>query len=154
GIARFVGKSKSTSNQAPASVVFPPWRLVRKHETDHGIELPQACPFDDLVAKSSETEADFDVAEETAGNEAEVAVCEAGTVAIAVLEAELDGCADNQNQKIPVQAHCRRNDLREYINRCARRGIGHHRQIDKLVDRTALDPRQDACIGGLGLQLR
>src|SRR5262249_36113383 len=124
-ISRLHGYGQSAAKQLTAGpTVFRPRCLVCEEYAYHCIELAQPLPLDQLEAQSTEAEADFEVSEESAGDETEVLVRETGAIAIAIAEAEVDGCADDQGQEVLVRAHCTRDGLREHIHGCACRGVG------------------------------
>ena len=72
-----------------------------------------------------------------AGYHAKPYIGEAGTVAVAMLEAEVNRPADSQGNKVRIRKQCRWQDLGQHIQGRERRGVAHQGQLNELLNRTA-----------------
>src|ERR1700726_3547041 len=72
-----------------------------------GLEAPQAAFFDQFIAKPTESKSGLVVVEMWAGYHAKPHIGEARTVAVAMLEAEVNSPADNQGKKVRIRKQCR-----------------------------------------------
>ena len=95
-------------------------RLPRHHRggivmADEALKSPQACTLDQFTPQATEADTGVEIAEVPAGDEPQVCVGEARTVAMAPLQAEVDRCANQQGPKIQVDHGGGRDDFRDYV---------------------------------------
>ena len=89
---------------------------IRLHEA---LKSPQAFALDQFTPQSTETKTRFEVAKVPAGYDPQEFVGEARAVAMATLQPEVNGCADQQGQEIHVHDHRSRRNLGHDIEDCA-----------------------------------
>ena len=84
--------------------MFRPWHdVVSEARIGPGLEALQAAFLDQLVAEATESKSDLVVAEVRSSYDTKPYIGEARTVAIAILEAEVDRPADNQGKKVSIR---------------------------------------------------
>src|SRR6202022_4568172 len=102
------GLERPTQQIAASLDMFRPGHdKISKAHVGPGPEAPQAAFFDQFIAKPAESKSGLVVVEMWAGNHAKPYIGEARTVAVAMLEAEVDRPADNQGKKVRVRKQCR-----------------------------------------------
>ena len=72
-----------------------------------GLEALQAAFLDQFVAEATESKSGLVVVEMWTGDHAKPYIGEARTVAVAMLEAEVNRPADNQGKKVRIRKQCR-----------------------------------------------
>src|ERR1700754_96705 len=93
-----------------------PWQNdISKVHIGPGLEALQPAPFDQVVAEPAKAVSGVVVAEAGPGERAKQYIGEARTVAVAVLEAEIDRSARNQGKQIPIRIECRRHEFGQNI---------------------------------------
>ena len=127
-----------TSSRQLAMVSRPRHDYARKDQADEALESPQAFARDQFMAQPTEAKTRVEVAKVPAGYDPQVFVGEARAVAVATLQPEVNGCADQQGQKIHVRDHRSRRNLCHYIEDCAWGGIGQQRQRCEFVNANAV----------------
>jgi hypothetical protein len=80
---------------------------ISKAHVGPGLEAPQSAFFDQLIAKPAESKSGLVVVEVWAGYHAKPYIGEARTVAVAMLEAEINRPADRQGKKVRIGKQCR-----------------------------------------------
>src|SRR5271165_1679410 len=116
-----------------------------------GLEAFQFALFDKFAAESTESISGRIVAEARPSNVAKRYIVIAGTVAVAALEAEIDRSADRYARKVRVGMPYGSHEPRQNIQRRGGSWVGHQRQIDELLDRTAPKLRPDQPVLALHL---
>src|SRR6476660_3809031 len=79
---------------------------ISKTHIGPGLEAPQAAFFDQLIAKPAESKSGLVVVEMWTGDHAKPYIGETRTVAVAMLEAEVNRPADNQGKKVRIRKQC------------------------------------------------
>src|ERR1700693_6423029 len=93
---------------APSLDMFRPGHdKISKAHIGSGLEAPQAAFFDQFIAKPAESKSGLVVVEMWAGDHSKPYIGEARTVAVAMLEAEVNRPADNQRKKVRIRKQCR-----------------------------------------------
>ena len=102
------GLERPTQQIAASPDMFRPWHDVTSE--DHigpGLEALQAAFFDQFIAEPTESKSGLVVAEMWSGYHAKPYIGEARTVAVAMLEAEINRPADDQGKKVRIRKQCR-----------------------------------------------
>src|SRR4029077_11640483 len=76
---------------------------ISKAHIGPGLEAPQSAFFDQFIAKPAESTSGCVVVEMWTGDHAKPYIGEARTVAVAMLEAEVNRPADNQGKKVRIR---------------------------------------------------
>ena len=118
--------------------MFRPWH-DEISETHIGacLEPIQTGFFDQFIAEPTESKSSLVVAEVRTSYHAKPYVGGARTVAVAMLEAEVNCPADGQRSKVRIRKQCRRQDLGQYIQSRDGRRVAHQGQLNELLDRAA-----------------
>src|SRR5260370_19377098 len=126
-VADLVRGLEGPTHHVTASLhMFRPWHDVTSEQhIGPGLEALQSAFFDQFIAEATESKSDLVVAEVWAGYHAKVYIGEARTVAVAMLEAEVNRSADSQGTKVRVRKHGRRYDLGQNIQSREGRRIAH-----------------------------
>src|SRR5688572_30615650 len=82
-----------------------------------GLEARQSAPFDEVMAEPPESESGLIVVEAGSGDHAKASVGEAGAVAVAALQAEIDRPTDDQGKEVRIRMQARRSELGQDIQR-------------------------------------
>src|ERR1700722_19619133 len=103
-IAGLVRGLKSATQQITASpeMFRPRHDVVSEARVGPGLEALQAAFLDQLVAEATESKSDLVVAEVRPSYDTKPYIGEARTVAVAMLEAEVNRPADNQGKKVRI----------------------------------------------------
>src|SRR6266851_1286766 len=78
---------------------------------DSGLETPQSALLDQVAAEPTEPKCSLVVAEEPTGDRAKPFINGTRTIAVAVLEAEIDRLTESQEEEVHVRERCRRPEL-------------------------------------------
>src|SRR5260370_13961548 len=111
-----------------------------------GLKTLQSAFFDQIVAELPEAKSGLIVAEAPAGDRAKPFKMGAGTVGVAVLEAQIDRSADDQRMQVEIGKECSRPELGQHVEGRKGRWVTHQGQIDKLLDRAAAELRPDSVV--------
>jgi len=90
-----------------------------------GLEAPQPSSFDQFIAELAGSKSGLVVAEMRSGGHSKARIGKARTVAVTLLEAEIDHPTDDQVNKVQVRKCCRRQDLGQNIHCRERSRIAH-----------------------------
>src|SRR3984893_13315486 len=132
------GLGRLTQRIAASLDMFRPrHNKISKAHIGPGLEAPQAAFFDQFIAKPTESKSGLVVVEMWAGYHAKPYIGEARTVAVAILDAEVNRPADSQGKKVRIRKQCRWQDLGQHIQGRERRRVAHQRQLNELLNRTA-----------------
>src|SRR5258707_3601799 len=112
---------------------------ISKAHIGPGLEAPQAAFFDQFIAKPTESKSGLVVVEMWAGYRAKAYIGEARTVAVAMLEAEVNRPADSQGKKVRIRILCRRREFGQNIQSGEGCRVAHQRQLDECLDRAVTD---------------
>ena len=110
---------------------------TREPQIGPGLEALQAAFFDQFIAEPPESKSSLVVAEVRSGYHARTYIGDARTVAVAMLEAEIDRPTDGQGKKIRIRKQCRRTDLGQNIQSREGCRVAHQGQLNELLDRAA-----------------
>src|SRR5580704_11570485 len=104
-VAGLVRGLESATQQITASPeMFRPWHdVVSEARIGPGLEALQAAFLDQFVAEATELKSGLVVVEVRSSYDTKPYIGEARTVAIAILEAEVDRPADNQGKKVGIR---------------------------------------------------
>ena len=102
--------------------------------------------LDQLVAELAEAKARPVVAKTRPGDGAKHDVGESRAVAVAALEAEVDGPADDEAGKVGLGIHRRGKNFGENVQGRERGGITHHLQVDEFLNGPASELRPDTIV--------
>ncbi len=105
----------------------------------------QSALLDQIVTKPAETIAVLVIAEARPGERREEHIAEAGPIALAVFEAQVEHAAKNQRGQVLVEEECRGDDLGENVQHVQYVGVAGQRQIDQVLD-AALAPAIPKCV--------
>src|SRR6516165_311271 len=86
-------------------------------------------------AEATESKSGLVVAKVRSGDQAKGHIGGARTVAVALLEAEINRPTDGQGEKIRVRKQCRRKDLGQNIHGREGGRVAHQGQLNELLDR-------------------
>src|SRR5262245_43114630 len=101
------------------------------------LEPIQTGFFAQFIAEPTESKSSLVVAEVRTSYHAKPYVGLGRTVAVAMLEAEVNSPADSQGNKVRIRKQCRRQDLCQYIESRDGRRVAHQGQLNELLDRAA-----------------
>src|SRR5882757_3579115 len=99
----------------------------------------QSTLLHQIVAKPAELESSPVIAKVRSENHAKPDISEARSIAVAVLEAEIDHPANHEREQVLVGKQCRGHDLGQNIESRAALRIVHQRQVDEFLDGTVPD---------------
>src|SRR5262249_39273606 len=123
-----------------------PWRdVIANDHIGSSLKALQSTLLDQLITESTESRASLVVAEARSGYHGKVYIGDTRTVAVALLEAEIDCPAGDQGMKVRIREQCRWESLGQNVQRRQGRRIAHQGQLDELLDLAASqlgpDPR-------------
>ncbi len=141
-IAKSVGRVEGAPDQAAAGSdgLRPRNDAIPKAHVDAGLEATQPALLYQVQAELAEAEPGPVVAEVRPEDHGEPHIGETRSVAVAVLEAEVDHVADDERAQILVSVPSRRHESGEDVHRPARDRIDHPGQVEQRLDRTIADP--------------
>src|SRR4029077_13985756 len=105
-----------------------------------GLIASQAMLLDQLIPRPAELETGLIVVKVPSRDHAQEHIREARSVAVAVLEAEIDHTADHERKKILVGEQGRRHDLGQNIQSSEHGRVAHQRQFDQVLDTASVEP--------------
>ena len=111
-----------------------------------GLKALQSACFDQIVAELAEAKCGLVVAETRAGNHGKHDIGEARTIAVAVLEAEIDRSAGDQGNQVRIREQGRRHEPGQNIESREGCRVAHQGQIDEFLDRAAAELRPDPLV--------
>ncbi len=95
----------------------------------------QPALFDQVIAEPAESKSGLVVAEVRSGEQAKRYIGEARGVAVAALDAEIDGPTDDQGEQVRICIPGRRREFGQHIQSGEGCRIAHQRQLDEGLDR-------------------
>ncbi len=104
---------------------------------DPGLETPQSALLDQLITELAEAKTGPIIAKTRAGDRAKHYVREGRAVAVTALEAEIDCSTDDQASQVGLCVHSCSKHLGQNIQSREGGRVGHHGQINELLDRPA-----------------
>jgi hypothetical protein len=120
--------------------MFRPWYdELSEPQIGPGLEALQAAFFDQFITEPAEAKSGLVVAEVWAGYHAKVYIGDARTVAVAMLEAEINRPTDRQGEKIRIRKRCRRQNLGQNVHGREGRRVTHQGQLNELLDFAAFE---------------
>ena len=108
-----------------------------------GLVTLEPALFDQLIAKPAELSCGLVLVEVSCRDQTEPYVGDTGSVAIAVLEAEIDLPARDQGMQVCIREECGGREPCQNVERRERRRIAHHGQIDQALDGAVSELRPD-----------
>jgi hypothetical protein len=102
-----------------------------------GLEPLQSVPFNQVIAEPAEAVCRLIVAKARTGDHAKPNASDTRSVAVAALDAEIDGSAGNQRKQVRICLYGRGAELGQNVH--CREGckVAHQRQLDQGLDRAA-----------------
>jgi hypothetical protein len=120
---------------------------ISKLHIGPGLETPQSASFDQVIAELAKTIYGAPmIGEAGTGDHGQPYIRAARSVAVAVLETEIDCSACDQGNQVSIRIHCRCSDLGQNVQRCQGCRVTHQRQIDQGLDRATPEPRPDTLV--------
>ena len=107
---------------------------------DAAAEAVEPALLDQIQSQPAEAEAVLVIAEIDPEDGAQQGIAEAGSVGVALLQAE--GCHpdDDQAKQVRIRELGRRSEHGQHVDGRAPVGIAHHRQVQQGLDRSELEP--------------
>src|SRR4029077_12747776 len=138
-VTDFVRGIEGATHQIAASLdMFCPWHDdISERHIGTGLEALQSAFFDQFIAEPTESKSGLVVAEARAGYDTKPYISEARSVAVAMLEAEVDHPANDKRSQVLIGKQCRRHHLGQNVESGEGVRIVHQGQVNELFDRPA-----------------
>ena len=156
-VADLVCRLERTAHKIAANpdMSRPGQDAIAEFHVDPGLEAHQSALLDQVVAELTEAiDGGPVVAKACAGDHGQQHIGAARSVAVTVLEAEIDRPAGKESKQVRIRVKCRWAELGQNIHRRQGCRVMHQRQFDQRLDRAASELRPDPLVFASRLLVR